>query len=102
MSFELWTGRPFKPFSCDCCSFKSGNLAEYKVVVSTWDALDAAAQKEASKKHAPDHRWKTLGLLPLFHLNLDHFSPDDLHLVHLNVFKRLFDRTVYLKLNNEA
>ena len=100
-SYELWRGKQFKPFSCDCCSYKSGDLKTYQAAVAKFDALDAAEQKKQSSVHASDHFWKLLGLTPLFDLDLDHFSPDDLHLVHLNIFKRLFDRTVYLKLTDE-
>ena len=102
-SYELAKGLPFKPFECGFgdCKWKSGDLRKYTAYKARIALLNDDELKQEKLDHARSHAWKLLLQEPVFDINMDHYSPDDLHLLYLNIFKRFFSSTVYEKLNKE-
>ena len=104
MSYELEKGLPFKKFHCGFrgCKWQSGELRDYRAYTAKIARLNDDDLKEAKLNHSRSHAWKLLLQAPVVvDLDMDHYSPDDLHLVYLNIFKRFFAATVYDKLNSD-
>ena len=103
-SLELWLGKPFKPFSCSICGWQSGKTkAAFLNKKNMHASLDEEERRQIELDHARDHFWKTLFKLPVFAdpIGMMAHIPDGLHLVNLNLFKRFWRSTIYLKLNDD-
>lgn len=54
-SLDLLEGRPFKPFGCSHCEWKSGPKVEWEASVEAHAQLEGAALKQANLVHSREH-----------------------------------------------
>jgi hypothetical protein len=102
-------GGGFTPFTCPCCGYKPSER-KWRADLAAFNSMSDAEQKEVRDRHnetgQPDQPWdkhyyQFLYTPPALHIGMERAGVDQLHLLHLNAFKHLFNYTIHQPLPGE-